>query len=55
VSRAAKHPYDCFSASSLARSATIKEAFTGQIFLTVLVARLVGIHIANLSADAKRD
>jgi hypothetical protein len=46
---------DITPVSSLARSATITEAFTGQIFLTVLVARLVGIHIANLSTDTKRD
>jgi hypothetical protein len=41
--------------SSLARSATIAEAFTGQMFMTVLIARLVGIHIANLSTAPKRD
>ena len=42
---------DILSASWMARNLTILESTMGPIFLTVLVARLVGLHIASKSAS----
>ena len=38
---------DIVPVSRLARSLSWLEALTGQLYLTILVARLVGLHIAN--------
>jgi len=36
--------------SAFARNLSILEAATGQIFLTVFIARLVGLHLAKLNS-----
>ncbi|MEP6822374.1 MAG: ion channel [Chthoniobacterales bacterium] len=41
--------------SSTARTVTALEAVTGQIYLTVLVARLVGLHIVHAHGSRKRE
>jgi len=41
--------------SSWARTLAVLEAITGQIYLTVLVARLVGLHIVHAESDAARE
>jgi hypothetical protein len=41
--------------SSWARTLSVLEAITGQIYLTVLVARLVGLHIVHAQTDASRE
>jgi len=41
--------------SSWARTLAVLEAITGQIYLTVLVARLVGLHIVHAKSDAARE
>ena len=38
---------DVVPASSLAKSVSILEAITAQIYLTVIIARLVGMHISK--------
>lgn len=40
---------DIIPLSAPAKSVVVMEALVGQIYLTVLIARLVGIHIANKS------
>jgi hypothetical protein len=41
--------------SPVARSLAVLEAIVGQIYLTVLVARLVGLHIVHAQADSARE
>ena len=41
--------------SSWARTLAVLEAITGQIYLTVLVARLVGLHIVHAQTDSARE
>lgn len=45
---------DIVPVSRLARTMSWLEAVTGQIYLTVLVARLVGLHIASAAAASNR-
>jgi voltage-gated potassium channel Kch len=45
---------DITPAAAWIRSVAVVEALVGQIFLVVLVARLVGMHIAQRSADEPR-
>ena len=44
---------DATPVSWMARNLTILESTTGQIYLTVLIARLVGLHIAAKSASSR--
>ena len=46
---------DIIPTSSLARTSAAAEAVTGQLYLAVLVARLVGLHIAQATSSAQRD
>lgn len=41
--------------SAAARTLAVLEAVTGQIYLTVLIARLVGLHIVHASARSRKD
>jgi len=45
---------DILPTSSLARTTAATKALTGQLFLVVLVARLVGLHIAQATARGDR-
>jgi len=45
---------DIVPATNLARAVSMLEAFFGQIYLVVLVARLVGMHIAQTLTESKR-
>jgi voltage-gated potassium channel len=45
---------DIVPASSAARMFAATEAITGQLYLAVLVARLVGLHISQTSSGTKR-
>ena len=44
---------DVYPIGAVARIATVVEAFAGQIVLVVLVARLVGVHVAQSFAAAE--
>ena len=44
---------DVYPVGSVARIAAVLEAFAGQIMLVVLVARLVGVHVAQSLGDLK--
>ncbi len=46
---------DIVPTSSLARTSAATEALTGQLYLVVLVARLVGLHIAQATAKGHKD
>jgi len=46
---------DVLPRSSTARTMAALEAVMGQIYLTVLVARLVGLHIVHANASRSRD
>ena len=45
---------DISPASSMARMLAAIEAVVGQVYLTVLVARLVGLHIAQATNEKTR-
>ncbi len=45
---------DIVPTSSLARTSAATEALTGQLYLVVLVARLVGLHIAQTTAKGDK-
>ena len=46
---------DVVPRSGAARTMAVLEAVMGQIYLTVLVARLVGLHIVHASGPSSRD
>lgn len=46
---------DIVPASATARMLSVAEAVTGQLYLAVLVARLVGLHISQSSRDDRRE
>jgi len=46
---------DVLPRSSTARTMAALEAVMGQIYLTVLVARLVGLHSVHANASRSRD
>jgi voltage-gated potassium channel Kch len=46
---------DIIPHSAAARTLASLEAVTGQIYLTVLVARLVGLHIVHARRSSSRD
>lgn len=45
---------DIIPTSSIARTSAATEALTGQLYLAVLVARLVGLHISQAAANRHR-
>jgi len=45
---------DIVPRSSLAKTLAASEALTGQLYLAVLVARLVGLHIAQATAKSSK-